>query len=225
VLADLNLRLRLARLLSLEPGGVIREHSDSFLSRRIVRLHVPIITAPEVELYVGGARCHWKAGELWYGDFSLPHRGVNRSNLTRVHLVLDVTADDNLLALFQPEEIPLALAALGPMESEGEVDPRLLERFAVDFTLPPGFSLPGAGHQNLDAAIDGCIRLVDSELCVFVNQQPMLKASPVSEDTLDLPGLGADARLEYAFQNDAVHSVTLTMGGAPIFSFEVRSPA
>lgn len=223
VLSELQLRFRLARLLLLAPGGVIREHQDSFLSKRIVRLHLPIVTHPDVELYLAGTRCVWRAGELWYGDFSLPHHGVNRSGLARVHLVLDVTSDQNLLRLFPSGQVPERLAALGDDSLKNELDQRLLERFAFDFTLPAGFRLPGTGHQDLATAAEGCVRLVDSELCVFVNQQPLLKAVPASEDTLDLLGLAPEARLQYAFEGDAIRSVTLTLGATPVFSFDVHS--
>jgi len=222
LLSGLRLRLRLARLLRLEPGGVIREHSDAFLSKRIVRLHVPIVTNSGVEFYIGGQRCTWQPGELWYGDFSLPHHGVNKGDTARIHLVLDVTADENLLKLFPAGQLPASLAELEPAGAERELDQRVLERFAFDFTLPAGFSLPGTGFDELDTALDGCVRLVDNELCIFINEQPMLKAVPVSEDTVDLLGLGPEARLQYTFNGDAVRSVTLNFGTTPLFSFDVR---
>lgn len=220
-LFDLHLRLRLVRLLLLEPDGVIREHRDSFLSKRIVRLHLPIVSHPDVEMYLDGHRCVWRPGELWYGDFSLPHSAVNRSGLTRVHLVLDVVADRNLQSLFATVDAPQFLAADREDVAERELDRSVLERFAFDFTLPPGFQLPGL--QALPIAAAGCIRCTDNELCVFVNEQPILKAVPVSEDTLDLLGLESDARLVYAFDGPALQSVTLTLDAVPVFRFDVRT--
>ncbi|RKH43029.1 hypothetical protein D7Y23_30095 [Corallococcus sp. AB050B] len=222
LLAGLGLKLRLARLLRLEPAGVIREHQDAFLSKRIVRLHIPVVTHSDVEFYVGGQRCVWGAGEFWYGDFSLPHHGVNKSGIARIHLVLDVTADDALLHLFPPQQVPPSLQAMGSETQEAELDPRVIERFAFDFTLPQGFSLPGTGLAPLTSEARGGMRMVDNELCIFVNEQPMLKAVPVSEDTVDLLGMGPEARLRYTFRGEAVRDVTLTVGTTPVYSFDVR---
>jgi aspartyl/asparaginyl beta-hydroxylase (cupin superfamily) len=221
VLDELQLRLRLVRLLRLEPGGIIREHQDSFLSKRIVRLHVPIVTHPDVEFYLGGVRCRWNAGELWYGNFSLPHRGVNNGPRDRIHLVIDATTDENLLRLFPAGQVPGELTQLAD-GADGELDQKVLERFAIDFMLPAGFQLPGLGYEALATPTEGCVRLVDSELMVFVNQQPLLKAVPASEDTLDLPGLGQQARLRFAFDDDAVDHVTLTLGAASVLTLQPR---
>lgn len=218
ILSSLQLSLRLVRLLSLEPGGTIREHRDSFLSRCIVRLHVPIVSNDRVEMYVGGTRCTWRCGELWYGDFSQVHSGVNFGTESRVHLVLDVGVDDNLLALFPECAVSAALRQQGLTNAGSDLDHRLLERFQFDFVLPADFVLPGTGLDVLAEETPGCVRLVDSELCVFVNEQPLLKAIPVSEESLDLVGLGADARLEYVFNEDAVLKATLTLGSVPVIS-------
>jgi aspartyl/asparaginyl beta-hydroxylase (cupin superfamily) len=221
-LAESGLNLRLVRFLSLEPGGTIREHHDSFLSKRIARLHVPIVTHPDVEFYLDGERCSWCPGELWYGDFSRPHAAVNGSPVTRVHLVLDVTADQRFLDLFPPGKLPEGIAQTSDDTSGLELEGRIVERFACDFTLPPGFSLPGAGYEPLSEAVTGKVRLVDSELCVFVNEQPLLKAVAVSEDTLDLIGLGLDVRLHYAFDDDLAKQVLLTVDSMPVLPLDVR---
>lgn len=217
LIESLGLNLRLARMLALEPGGEIREHSDAFLSRRIVRLHVPIVSNPDVEMRVGDEVCAWRPGELWYGDFSQPHSGVNRGDTTRIHLVMDVGVDQALLALFPEGPVADALARACAAD-DTELDYRMLERFEFGFVLPAGFALPGTELESLPVATPGNVRLVDSELCVFVNEQPLLKAVPASEETLDLLGLGTEARLEYTFDGDTVLRVTLFVGPAPVFS-------
>jgi quercetin dioxygenase-like cupin family protein len=96
------------RLLRLEPGAKIHEHidlGDGWAMKR-VRLHVPIVTHDEVYFYVDGQRVIMKPGELWYCDFTKPHRVHNKSDIGRVHMVLDVVVDDWLKTLF-PDE-PLA---------------------------------------------------------------------------------------------------------------------
>ncbi|AAF84841.1 aspartyl/asparaginyl beta-hydroxylase domain-containing protein [Xylella fastidiosa] len=212
VLADLGLSLRLVRLMCLQPGGEIRRHQDTFLSQRIARLHIPVITDERVHFYIDESRCDWKAGELWYGDFSRPHWGVNESDVERVHLVLDVMVDDALGKLFPEERLPSALESRRAAP-EYPINPAKLRRFQFDFDLPQGFHLPGVLDQPLPVPLPGCVRLVDSELCVFINQQPLLKAVPDAEDLLSLVGLGLPSQLQYEFREERVSHVRLVIGG------------
>ncbi len=87
------------RLLRLASGSVIREHRDYRLSASDgeVRLHVPIVTTPEVEFIIDGQRLFMPEGTCWYCDFSLPHSITNRSPIDRIHLVLDCRVNDWLL--------------------------------------------------------------------------------------------------------------------------------
>lgn len=84
------------RLMKLEAGAEIREHADSGLSlfHGHARLHVPILTSPNVEFRLGGVRQRMAPGECWYHDFTLPHAVVNRGERPRVHLVLDCHVSD-----------------------------------------------------------------------------------------------------------------------------------
>lgn len=105
VLAAFKCPIRLARLLSLSPGSKIREHVDFFLGLEdgMLRLHIPVATDPRVEFVVDNQRLMLREGETWYIDFTLPHRVSNHSDQDRVHLVIDCTINDWLLAM-----IPLA---------------------------------------------------------------------------------------------------------------------
>lgn len=79
------------RLMNLAPGSVIHEHRDRGLAYEFnsFRIHVPLQTNPEVDFIVGGNRLDMQAGECWYANFDLPHSVNNRSNESRVHLVID----------------------------------------------------------------------------------------------------------------------------------------
>jgi hypothetical protein len=93
------------RLLRLEPGAKIHEHvdlGDGWAMRR-VRLHIPIVTHEKVFFFVDGRRVMMNPGELWYCDFTRPHRVHNQSDIGRVHLVLDMTVDRWLRGVFPPE--------------------------------------------------------------------------------------------------------------------------
>ena len=59
-----------------------------------LRFHVPILTPPEVEFVVGGMRVDMRPGELWALDTSYEHSVRNRSDQVRVHLVVEVVAND-----------------------------------------------------------------------------------------------------------------------------------
>src|SRR5262249_1138136 len=71
VLDGLACPKQVVRLLWLPPGGKIGEHKDSAVGFAAgqLRLHVPIVTHPDVVFMLGGERVRWGAGELWYGDF------------------------------------------------------------------------------------------------------------------------------------------------------------
>jgi hypothetical protein len=93
------------RLLRLEPGKNINTHPDlgDGWAMGKVRLHIPIITHDEVYFYVDEQRVIMNPGELWYCDFTHPHRVHNRSDIARVHMVLDLKVNDWLRDFFPPE--------------------------------------------------------------------------------------------------------------------------
>ncbi|ROM77367.1 aspartyl beta-hydroxylase [Pseudomonas brassicacearum] len=90
-LRDWPLDIVSARLLRLGPGGCIHEHRDYDLdgADADLRLHIPLLSPPQVDFWLEGARIPMTAGECWFLDLSRPHRVDNRSAESRVHLVLD----------------------------------------------------------------------------------------------------------------------------------------
>jgi len=90
-LRDWPLDIVAARLLRLGPGGQIHEHRDYDLGGpdADLRLHVPLLSPPEVDFWLDDQRIPMTAGECWFLDLSRPHRVDNRDCLPRVHLVLD----------------------------------------------------------------------------------------------------------------------------------------
>ncbi len=106
VLAAFQCPLKSVRLLRLASGSIIREHSDSDLGEDLgdVRLHIPIVTNPQVEFYLAGKRVAMDAGECWYLDLSHPHRVQNRGPSERVHLVIDCVLNDWLRYLIRKAE-------------------------------------------------------------------------------------------------------------------------
>jgi quercetin dioxygenase-like cupin family protein len=96
VLDQVHCPLRGVRLMRLAPGSTIKEHSDPDLGieQGFARLHVPIVTDPAVEFLLNGRSVTMAPGSLWYLRLSDPHSVVNRGRRDRVHLVIDVEAND-----------------------------------------------------------------------------------------------------------------------------------
>ncbi len=84
------------RFLRLKAGSIIKEHTDYNLGYEDgeVRLHIPVMTNPDVEFVLDGVRVEMKEGECWYHDFNQRHRVANRGATDRVHLVIDCVVND-----------------------------------------------------------------------------------------------------------------------------------
>ena len=90
------------RLMALYPSSEIKPHRDqgcSYLDGTF-RLHIPIITDPLVEFYLDGERLALVAGECWYMDFSKVHHIRNKSEIVRVHLVIDAVRNEKTDVIF-----------------------------------------------------------------------------------------------------------------------------
>lgn len=102
VLDNIGCPVYVARILFLPPGKVIGEHTDAGFGWNygMVRLHIPIVTDPRVEFSIGDEDVYWQPGEFWFGDFGKPHSLRNKSDITRVHLVVDCPITAETLELF-----------------------------------------------------------------------------------------------------------------------------
>ncbi|MEV4755071.1 aspartyl/asparaginyl beta-hydroxylase domain-containing protein [Micromonospora sp. NPDC049559] len=127
--------LRAVRLLALDPGASLDEHSDEFIGFGYgqLRLHVPIVTNPDALLFIEGRSYHWRPGELWYANFALPHYLRNGGATRRIHLVVDCMVNDAMVELFPDwfrrnlESIPyVSNRPRLPVDPELEVPPFLL---------------------------------------------------------------------------------------------------
>jgi hypothetical protein len=102
-------RLERVRLLQMEGrdgrGGALRRHSDitdraaGTRDGQIARFHIPIRTHSDIKMTtwdLDGTRrdIHLGQGECWYLDQRKPHAVTNPTGVDRVHLVVDVLADD-----------------------------------------------------------------------------------------------------------------------------------
>jgi hypothetical protein len=221
VLDDLKCPKEVVRILFLPPGGHIKDHFDFHTSFQfgLLRLHVPIITHPDVIFLIDGQRVTWKEGELWYGDFSKVHSIKNDSQVVRVHMVIDVQINDFVLSLF-PEDFIARRRAEGisvtrePMPaSEAE-----LRRFACDFKIPGEFMpmfVIGKPLATLARGAVASVRLIDGKLAVLFDNQPAFRLDRVSPDTFGISGLPAGMTLQFKEEGNAVREVVLNMKGLP----------
>lgn len=90
------------RFLKLGAGATIRRHRDYDLGLEDgeIRLHLPIRTNPDVEFLLDDQRVDLREGELWYLNFNLYHSVHNRSEVDRIHLVIDCIVNPWLQTVF-----------------------------------------------------------------------------------------------------------------------------
>ncbi|MEY8214895.1 MAG: aspartyl/asparaginyl beta-hydroxylase domain-containing protein [Colwellia sp.] len=104
VLDSLDCKKTNVRLLRLEAGGIVQEHTDPQLNIDLdnqVRLHIPVFVSRSVDFLLNGTKIPLKAGELWYMRLSDPHSVHNHGQTERVQLSIDVVVNDwirNLIA-------------------------------------------------------------------------------------------------------------------------------
>jgi hypothetical protein len=103
VLATFKAPLQAVRLMRLTAGSVIKEHTDYDLSfeEGTVRLHIPVLTNPDVEFYLNRQRVVLEAGSCWYLRLADPHSVANKSCTDRVHLVIDAGVNEWVSDLLQ----------------------------------------------------------------------------------------------------------------------------
>lgn len=118
-LSKLPYRIIQARLMNLPPGATIGEHCDPWHSLEIgfARLNYVIRQPNHTSCRLDGTEYDWKAGELWWADFSRPHSVANGNGL-RINLIIDLEVDRSFKRRLPPElrataySVPLARAAL-----------------------------------------------------------------------------------------------------------------
>jgi quercetin dioxygenase-like cupin family protein len=93
--------LQAVRLMRLTPGSCIKEHTDLELSveEGTARIHISVVTNPDVEFYLNRSRVVMEAGSAWYLRLSDPHSVHNNGDTDRVHMVIDAAVNDWMRAM------------------------------------------------------------------------------------------------------------------------------
>src|SRR5438270_2294809 len=109
VMAELGGVWGRSRLMGLGAGAEVPEHVDiHYHWRTHLRIHIPIITNPQVELTCGGETVHMAPGVCRIFDSFRWHEVHNRGNERRVHLVLDTVVTGSLWDLIDAAQTRFA---------------------------------------------------------------------------------------------------------------------
>jgi hypothetical protein len=218
ILCSLPFPLEVVRVLWLPPGGSIGTHVDFDTNFQfgLVRLHIPLKTNPDIEFLIAGRRYDMRVGEFWYGDFSQPHQVTNRGTDARLHAVVDVEINDELLALLPPDYVAAQLE-LGPISKNR---PTLnlkddLSSFECRFFVP-GTVLPLLVLGRLSELVAGAQARVlcgEDDLTLLLNDKPLCRLVRVSEDEFLFLGLPSGCYLRLPRLNGAVTTAELVVRG------------
>ena len=106
-------KLHRVRLMKLVPnGGELERHTDQVdpdsgvQNGKVMRFHFPLITNDNVVFTMWGVdgkpkSANMKVGECWYLDTRKPHQAINNGDSDRIHLVVDVEANDEVRELIK----------------------------------------------------------------------------------------------------------------------------
>ncbi|NNC99677.1 MAG: aspartyl/asparaginyl beta-hydroxylase domain-containing protein [Gammaproteobacteria bacterium] len=186
VMASFGEVLARSRLMRLNAGAEVSAHVDfnyHWYSR--VRIHIPIVTNPDVTFYCGDQSIHMRAGECWIFDSWRRHNVVNAGADDRVHLVIDTAGSARFWNMVREMEVydnhpdqPELLAKIieRPFVPGSEVTIRT-ERYNVAPVMAPG---------ELEA--------LARELIADFSAHPANNPAIVAEYTRLLQNLGKDWR-------------------------------
>jgi len=91
-------KVTLVRLLRLEAGAVVKEHTDPTLGiqieKSVVRLTIPILVNDQVTFYLNGTPVEMGLGECWYLRLTDPHKIVNGGGTQRINMSIDMIPNE-----------------------------------------------------------------------------------------------------------------------------------
>lgn len=148
-----------SRFMRLAPGNVVPEHCDiNYHWIHRTRIHIPIVTHPDVRFKCDGTEVHMAAGEAWIFDNWRPHSVENNSDITRVHLVIDTAGSPffwNMVANGQVGNFERSPAELPVLAFDDAFQPVLTtERFSHLSLMPVSEVKARCREINDDLTLD-----------------------------------------------------------------------
>lgn len=96
-----------SRLMKLGGNAEVTPHVDiNYYWRERVRVHIPVITTPDVRFFCGDSEVNMREGECWIFDTWRRHRVVNGTGRERIHIVADTVGSDAFWTLVDQGRIP-----------------------------------------------------------------------------------------------------------------------
>ncbi|MDF1696173.1 MAG: aspartyl/asparaginyl beta-hydroxylase domain-containing protein [Saprospiraceae bacterium] len=91
-------KVTLVRLLRLEQGSVVKEHTDPTLGiqihKSVIRLTIPILTNDNVTFYLNKKPVEMELGECWYLKLTDPHSITNEGSTQRINMSIDMIPNE-----------------------------------------------------------------------------------------------------------------------------------
>ncbi len=95
IMESLQTTIGRARIMRLADKSEVPLHRDtSYYWLRRMRLHIPIVTDPNIIFSCADEKVHMAAGECWTLNNATLHGVSNPSNVVRQHLVIDTDGSD-----------------------------------------------------------------------------------------------------------------------------------
>lgn len=162
-----------SRLMKLSGGSAVPEHSDlNYHWYNSVRIHIPIITFPEVTFYCGDKHVHMAEGETWIFDSWKMHKVLNPTKHDRIHLVIDTSGSskfwsmvnnsdrpqDNYKSTFKPKHLVFSSTNKATIKTEKYntpvvMSPGELDALCIDLILDAS-NQKKTPEQNITSYVD-----------------------------------------------------------------------
>jgi hypothetical protein len=136
-----------SRLMGLAGKSTVPQHRDvNYHWYNRVRIHIPVITNPQVLFHCGARYVHMGTGEAWIFDSWNMHWVENASDENRVHLVIDTAGSTKFWELVGASEWRCANQHVKPANTEDRFIPYvkgkdvtiLTEQFNAPLVMHPG---------------------------------------------------------------------------------------
>ncbi len=137
VLGEFKTVLGRARFMRLEPGHGVPLHFDMrYYWRTHCRVHIPVVTDPDVRFHCEDESVHMAEGEAWTFDNWRNHWVVNETQVRRVHLTFDTFGSNEFWDMAKPLGEEQAPARLVPFKRNAQTQ-LMLETHMGDAVMHP----------------------------------------------------------------------------------------